>query len=214
MRVLDNALCYLAQKGRRQRSELGLLAGPEDLVADLHYLIKEEVVEDAIAAQDQDVALVRRDAMHRAALLDDFQRNGLVEILIDPAVHAGQLQRCLHVEVNTLHLRVEDCLQFALPAVGPPKHQQLAVADGEHSDHWVQLAVDPGAVVQRGEQHSGGAETLGGLVCLLEQRDGPPVGVLWRNGHVWHELVHRQLFASLQELIGQEGWVHVEFLQL
>mmetsp|Transcript_54296 Transcript_54296/g.126422 ORF Transcript_54296/g.126422 Transcript_54296/m.126422 type:complete len:216 (-) Transcript_54296:352-999(-) len=215
MAQLDDTARNLPQEGRVRRLKvLAVALRWNHAGTRANHFVEEEVVKDPIAAQDQDVTLIGGDTVDCTPLLYDLQRNGLIEVLIDAPIYSCKLQRRLHVEVDALHFRVKDRLKLALPSVSPPEHQQLAVTDGEHSDHGVQLAMNLCAIVQCRQKHCGRAKALCGFVGLLEQGDGPPVGILRRDSHVRHELRHGQLFASLEQLVGQQRRIHVELLQL
>mmetsp|Transcript_32834 Transcript_32834/g.78563 ORF Transcript_32834/g.78563 Transcript_32834/m.78563 type:complete len:213 (+) Transcript_32834:122-760(+) len=125
----------LAQQHRLGRHEGSWLGHGKSLVDNLHDLFKIEVVKDAITAQDDDVPLVGRDAVHSTAPLDDLQSQLLVEVRIHPVVHSGQLQRRLGVAIYPLHLGVKDGLQRGLPTVQSAQHKQLAVPYGQHGHH-------------------------------------------------------------------------------
>eukprot|EP00406_Dinophysis_acuminata_P038679 CAMPEP_0179361752 /NCGR_PEP_ID=MMETSP0797-20121207/80664_1 /TAXON_ID=47934 /ORGANISM="Dinophysis acuminata, Strain DAEP01" /LENGTH=388 /DNA_ID=CAMNT_0021077167 /DNA_START=64 /DNA_END=1230 /DNA_ORIENTATION=- len=195
----DDVLCNLAEQVRVGRYEL--LAGScghEKLVAYAEDLLGEEVVEDAVAADDDDVSLVERDAVHRAAFLDDFDRHALVEVGVELFVQPAYLQRALGVAVDPLHLGVEYYLVGLLPAVQLAQDQELAVAHAEHGDHRVQLAVDLRAVVQDGDARRGGPEGLRRL-------EGVPVR---------DELRHGQGLAGPEQLDRQLRRVQAHLLDL
>jgi len=91
MRIFHNALGHLTQHRRRHRCKIRFLRRPEYLIADLNNLIKKKVVKDSVTAQDEDVTLIGRNTMDGATFLNDFQGYGLIKILIDAPIDAGEL---------------------------------------------------------------------------------------------------------------------------
>mmetsp|Transcript_64692 Transcript_64692/g.89518 ORF Transcript_64692/g.89518 Transcript_64692/m.89518 type:complete len:259 (+) Transcript_64692:655-1431(+) len=185
----------------------------QHLVANTDDLVKEQVVEDAVATANNNVALVHRYAVHSAAALYDLDGNALVKVRVHAVVQTGHLQWALRVPVNALHLGVEHDLEVALAAMQLAEDEQLAVPDGEHGNHRVQLAVDPGAVVQDREADRGRAVALGRLEGVPHQGDGPAVGVQGPRA-IRHQLRHGELLAGCQQLDRQLRGVHAELLDL
>mmetsp|Transcript_56485 Transcript_56485/g.145438 ORF Transcript_56485/g.145438 Transcript_56485/m.145438 type:complete len:298 (-) Transcript_56485:2-895(-) len=183
--------------------KLATARGREELVANFNDLIEEEVVEDTVAAQDDDVALVSGHAVHGAAPLNDLDRHALIKVRVHPVVDPADLQWALRVAVDALHLRVEDYLEAPHVLVAP-QHEDLAVADGEHRDHGVQLAMDHGAVVHDREQRRRGPHGLRRLVRGPHEWDWALVGAILRGrALVRNQLRHGELLACLHQLLRQ-----------
>mmetsp|Transcript_20498 Transcript_20498/g.58027 ORF Transcript_20498/g.58027 Transcript_20498/m.58027 type:complete len:264 (-) Transcript_20498:2-793(-) len=150
--------------------------------------------------------------MHGAASLDDLDGDAVMERWVDPAVHPRQLQRRLDVPVDTLHLRLKDGLQAAALPVDAPEDQQLAIPDGDDGDHGVQLAVDPRAVVEHGQDQGRRAQDRrGAFERLAHQRYGTSVRALPAAGP---ELVLREDLASPQQVLRQQRGVNAIVLDL
>mmetsp|Transcript_81200 Transcript_81200/g.161023 ORF Transcript_81200/g.161023 Transcript_81200/m.161023 type:complete len:259 (+) Transcript_81200:193-969(+) len=135
-------------------------------VRKIGYLIQIQVVEDAVAPHDDYVALVSRDTMHCATFFYNLDCDPIVKVWVYPLIDASQLQRRLHVAINALHFRVEHGLQHAVAALKPPQDEKLAVTNGYHRNHGVQLPVYACAVVEHGEHQSCGTQRFCGLECL------------------------------------------------
>mmetsp|Transcript_16056 Transcript_16056/g.44175 ORF Transcript_16056/g.44175 Transcript_16056/m.44175 type:complete len:226 (+) Transcript_16056:601-1278(+) len=152
--------------------------------------------------------------MHSAAPLDDLDRDALVELFVEPVIDAADLQRALRMTIDALHLCVEDRLQLGLKPHQSSQDEELAITDGEHRDHGVQLAVDPRAVVEDRKEGRGGAECLRGLVSLPHQRDRAHVRPLHRVHPVRNELRHCKLLAGLEQLSRQLRRIQAVLLDL
>merc|ERR1719272_1867284 len=92
--------------------------------------------------------------MHSAAALDDFDSNAFLEVRVNSIVNACNLQRLLGVAINALHLCIKNRLQ--LPSHATTKNENLAISNGAYGNHWMQFAMDFGAVV-----HDGGKNRCG-----------------------------------------------------
>mmetsp|Transcript_62454 Transcript_62454/g.162301 ORF Transcript_62454/g.162301 Transcript_62454/m.162301 type:complete len:239 (-) Transcript_62454:336-1052(-) len=143
-------LPHLVLGRRHQRSRR------EDAVADVPYLIGEEIVENPVAAHDHQVPLVGRDAMHPTSPFDHLHSDAVVEVWVNILANSGYLQRGLHVAIDALHLGLEDLLEprFRNRDLCSAQHDQLTVAHGYDRDHGMRLAVNLGAVVQQREHRS------------------------------------------------------------
>mmetsp|Transcript_19267 Transcript_19267/g.54622 ORF Transcript_19267/g.54622 Transcript_19267/m.54622 type:complete len:469 (-) Transcript_19267:15-1421(-) len=203
----------LEQRGRCGHELPALAPRGQHLVADVDDLFQEEVVEDTIAPHHDDIALVDRDAVYSAALLDHLDGYFFVEVGVYPIVKTTKLQWALRVTIDALHLGMEDCLEELL-ALQTAQHEQLAVPHREHGDHRMELPVDPGAVVQDGQERRRGPVALRGLVGIPHQGDGTPVRAVQLRALVREELCHRELLAAPQELVGELRRIEAEVLYL
>mmetsp|Transcript_60905 Transcript_60905/g.157467 ORF Transcript_60905/g.157467 Transcript_60905/m.157467 type:complete len:310 (-) Transcript_60905:123-1052(-) len=187
---------------------------PQHVVDDVSDLVGEEVVENAVAAHDHDVPLIGGDHVESGALLYDLDRDTVVEIGVDPAIHACQLQRRLQVPVDTLHLRLKDRRQRTVVPVQSPEHQQFAISDGDDRHHWVQLAMYPRAVIHDGKDNCQRAQGSSGLERSSQQRYGAKVGILIWQLSIRYQLVHGELLTSLEDVGRQDRGIDAEVLDL
>mmetsp|Transcript_14319 Transcript_14319/g.38986 ORF Transcript_14319/g.38986 Transcript_14319/m.38986 type:complete len:241 (+) Transcript_14319:601-1323(+) len=188
--------------------------GLQRRVDNVNDLVEKKIVEHPVTAKDDDVALIGRDAVNCRTSLDYLQGDILVEIGVDSTIHTSQLQRSLSMPVDSLHLRVEHGLEPPILRVHAPKHEKLAIADGEDRNHRMQLAVYPGTVVQDAQDHCCGTQAFGRLVRFLEERHWASITFRGRHLLAWHQLIHGELFATSEQLVRQLRWIHPELLQL
>ena len=126
----------------RFREVLARLGWRQHCVCQLHDFVQVEVVKHSVAAHDDNVTLVCRDAVNCATSFYHFDREGLVKVWINSGIHPSKLQRCLGMAINSLHLRVAHDLKRLPGSLHPAQHNQLAIAYGDDCYHGVQLAVD------------------------------------------------------------------------
>mmetsp|Transcript_54297 Transcript_54297/g.126429 ORF Transcript_54297/g.126429 Transcript_54297/m.126429 type:complete len:309 (-) Transcript_54297:2-928(-) len=214
MAQLDDTARNLPQEGRVRRLKvLAVALRWNHAGTRANHFVEEEVVKDPITAYDHNIPLVDGHTVNGAAPLDDFIGDPVIEVRIDAVIYAAKLQGALGVAVDALHLSVEDYTK--LPgAVILPEDKHFTVTYGENSDHGMQLAVDPGAVVQHSKCNGCGTHALSGSVSLLHQRDGPSVRPLQAPLAVWNQLCVCDALTSLQQLVRQLRGVDAKLLYL
>mmetsp|Transcript_102573 Transcript_102573/g.257044 ORF Transcript_102573/g.257044 Transcript_102573/m.257044 type:complete len:313 (-) Transcript_102573:71-1009(-) len=218
MAGLDNPTGNLGEERLFSGDEFAAWLPVEELIANINNLIKEEIVKNTIRTHHNDVALIGRHAMHSTSTLDHLDRHSLVEVGVDTIINSANLEWALRIAIDALHLRVEDGFQVCFVrvdlALQVAEDKNLAVANGEHCNHWVQLAMDDRAIIQYSEQRRRGTQCLGGFISLPHQRDRTPVEALWHLHVLRHQLLHRELLASLEQLLRQFRRVQTIFCNL
>ncbi|CAE8683269.1 unnamed protein product [Polarella glacialis] len=187
----------------------------EDGVGKMDDFVQEQVVENPIAAHDDDIPLIGRYAMDCTSTFYHFHCDRICEVRVNATIYSCQLQGRLRMPVNPLHFRVENDLErVAALCLHTAKHQHLAVADGDGCNHRMALSVDHGTVVEHSEDYRCGAQVFCCLESLSQQWYGALVGVLLGQLLVGDQLAHAQALAMPKQLAWKQGRVDSILLDL